>query len=60
MIQTDVFYAQPIVCKLITGHRDRYIQLDQASNMELDRVGYIAGTYLKPVSYVSDKAASYQ
>ena len=60
MIETDVFYARPIVCRMITGHRDRFIQLDQASNMHIDRSGYIEGTYLKPVSYVSNNAASYQ
>lgn len=59
MIETDVFYGRPIVCQMITGNRDLLIQLDQAGDSKLDRAGYIPGTYLKPISFVSNVAPAY-
>lgn len=61
MIHTDVYYGRPIVYKLTTSLRDKYITLDSW----MDPINYkqtnrdVPNTYLRPVSFVSDKAAVY-
>ena len=62
MIHTDKFYHQPTVFKMISC-LDTHITLDtctaQGRSLHLDNLGYVDGTYLKPVSYVSNDAAAY-
>ena len=63
MIQTDKYYNQPIVCKAISC-LDTHIQLDSVvtagdQGLQFDSLGYISGTFMKPVSYVSNNAAIY-
>ena len=63
MIHTDTRYARPVVYKMTTSLPDKYIQLDTwaTRNHIKDEPGaYLGYTYLKPVSYVSDKAATYE
>ena len=63
MIQTDKRYVRPDVYKKTTSLPDKYIQLDTwaTRNHIKDEPGAFLGyTYLKPVSYVSDKAATYE
>jgi len=61
MIHTDVYYGRPIVYKLTTSLRDKYITLDSW----MDPVNYkqtnrdVPNTYLRPVSFVSNDAAVY-
>ena len=62
MIQTDRYYNCPVVCKPISCVRD-YIQLDTPTWTSderyrvIDSRGYIRGTYMKVVSFVSNNAA---
>ena len=64
MIQTDTYYACPIVCKPISMH-NKAIQLDASAqlmderHMVIDKQGYLRGTYMKVVSFVSNNAAVY-
>ncbi len=63
MIHTDTRYVRPVVYKMTTSLPDKYIQLDTwaTRNHIKDEPGaYLGYTYLKPVSYVSDKAATYE
>lgn len=61
MIHTDVYYSRPVVYKLTTNLRDKYITLDswmhpinyKQTNMD------VPNTYLRPVSFVSNDAAVY-
>ena len=61
MIHTDVYYGRPVVYKLTTSLRDKYITLDSW----MDPLNYkqtnrdVANTYLRPVSFVSNDAAVY-
>ena len=61
MIHTDVYYGRPVVYKLTTSLRDKYITLDSW----MDPINYkqtnrdVANTYLRPVSFVSNDAAAY-
>ena len=61
MIHTDVYYGRPVVYKLTTNLRDKYITLDSW----MDPFNYkntgrtIPNTYLRPVSFVSNDAAVY-
>ena len=59
MIHTDKYYANPVVYSMITCNEDKYITLDTVLGTPTDRVGYLSGTYLKPVSYVSNDAPNY-
>ena len=62
MIQTDKYYSCPVVCKPISSVRE-YIQLDSCawSSDEryrvIDSQGYLRGTFMKVVSFVSNNAA---
>ena len=64
MIQTDKYYSCPVVCKPISMRNDT-IQLDACAQlmderqMVIDRQGYLRGTYLKVISFVSNNAAVY-
>ena len=61
MIHTDVYYGRPVVYKLTTSLRDKYITLDSW----MDPINYkqtnkdVVNTYLRPVSFVSNDAAVY-
>ena len=61
MIHTDKYYGRPVVYKLTTSLRDKYITLDSWE----DPINYeqtnrdVANTYLRPVSFVSSDAGSY-
>ena len=61
MIHTDVYYGRPVVYKLTTSLRDKYITLDSW----MEPINYkqtikdVANTYLRPVSFVSNDAAAY-
>jgi hypothetical protein len=59
MIHTDKYYANPTVHKIITCGRDKYITLDTTINAKYDAQGFLPGTYMKPVSFVSNNAAVY-
>jgi len=59
MIHTDKYYAQPTVYRMITCNKDRYITLDTVIGAKYDPSGYLSGTYLLPVSYVSSDAPNY-
>ena len=59
MIHTDKYYAQPTVYKIITCNKDKYITLDTVIGVKYDPSGYLPGTYLMPVSYVSSDAPNY-
>ena len=62
MIQTDKYYSCPVVCKPISATPE-YIQLDVSAWARderyrvIDSQGYLRGTYLKVVSFVSNNAA---
>ena len=63
MIQTDKHYHNPVVYKVISS-LDNHIQLDtviHAGDLGLvyDSLGYVSGTFMKPVSFVSNDAAVY-
>ena len=64
MIQTDKYYSCPVVCKPISCMNE-HIQLDACAqlmderDMVIDRQGYLRGTYMKVVSFVSNNAAVY-
>jgi len=63
MIQTDKYYHNPVVCKTISC-LDNHIQLDTVvtagdKGLVFDSLGYVSGTFMKPVSYVSNNAAVY-
>ena len=64
MIQTDKYYSCPVVCKPISCMNE-YIQLDASAWMRderdivLDSQGFIRGTYMKVVSFVSNNAPAY-
>ena len=64
MIQTDKYYSCPVVCKPISCMNE-YIQLDASAwmsderNSVIDSQGYIRGTYMKVVSFVSNNAPAY-
>jgi len=64
MIQTDKYYSCPVVCKPISC-KNEYIQLDASAwmsderNSVIDSQGYIRGTYMKVVSFVSNNAPVY-
>ena len=63
MIQTDKYYSCPVVCKPISCIRDT-VQLDMSAWFSderyrvIDSQGFIRGTYMKVVSYVSNNAAA--
>ena len=61
MIHTDVYYGRPVVYKLTTSLRDKYITLDSWMDPELYKQTNrdVPNTYLRPVSFVSNDAASY-
>lgn len=59
MIQTDKYYHRPVVCKNLSS-LDGRIQLDTHTGIDLDALGYISGTFMKPVSFVSNNAAIYE
>ena len=59
MIHTDKYYANPVVYRMVTCNEDKYITLDTGLGARPDRVGFLPGTYLKPVSYVSNDAPNY-
>ena len=63
MIQTDVCYDRPVVYKMITSCRDKYIQLDTwriaSSRIVEDTNISLGNTHLKPVSFVSNNAGVY-
>ena len=59
MIHTDKYYANPVVYRLITCNADRYIQLDTVVDAQYDSSGFLKGTYMRPVSFVSNNAAVY-
>ena len=59
MIHTDVYYDRPVVYKLTTSLRDKYITLDSwfdPFNYEQTNKD-VPNTYLRPVSFVSNDAA---
>ena len=61
MIHTDVYYGRPVVYKLTTSLRDKYITLDsweQPVNYKQTSKD-VPNTYLRPVSFVSNDAAVY-
>ena len=63
MIQTDKYYHQPVVCKNVSC-LDAFIQLDTCklagdNGLQYDVLGCVSGTFMKPVSYVSNNAAVY-
>ncbi len=61
MIHTDVYYVRPVVYKLTTNMRDKYITLDSwafpHNYKQTNRD--VPNTYLRPVSFVSNNAAVY-
>ena len=61
MIHTDLYYGRPVVYKLTTNLRDKYITLDSwkdpLSHEQTNQ--FVANTYLRPVSFVSNDAAVY-
>ena len=59
MIHTDKYYANPVVYKLITCNKDKLITLDTVADAQYDPSGFLKGTYMQPVSYVTNDAASY-
>ena len=59
MIQTDKYYHRPVVCRNLSS-LDGNIQLDTHGGIDFDAFGYITGTFMKPVSFVSNNAAIYQ
>ena len=61
MIHTDTYYIRPVVYKLTTNLRDKYITLDSwAFSYNYKQTNKdVTNTYLRPVSYMSDKAAVY-
>ena len=63
MIQTDTCYERPVVYKMITSNRDKYIQLDtfkfSSPLFPESSEKTLGNTHLKPVSFVSDNAAVY-
>ena len=64
MTQTDKYYSCPVVCKPISCVNE-CIQLDTSAwhrsdrDRLIDSRGYIRGTYMKVVSFVSNNAAVY-
>lgn len=56
MIQTDLHYSKPVVFKMTTCNRDKFIQLDTYGTIE----DILNHTHLKPVSYVSNDAGIYE
>ena len=61
MIHTDVYYGRPVVYKLTTSLRDKYITLDswtEPTNYK-QTSNTVVNTYLLPVSFVSNDAAVY-
>ena len=59
MIHTDKYYAKPTVFRMLTCNEDRYITLDTVFGVPIDPHGYLPGTYLQPVSFVSNDAPPY-
>lgn len=63
MIQTDTCYERPVVYKMITSGRDKYIQLDtwlySRARFNEHQDVCLSHTHLKPVSFVSNNAGSY-
>lgn len=63
MIQTDTCYERPVVYKMVTSNRDKYIQLDTfkfSSSLFPESADKVLGnTHLKPVSFVSNNAGVY-
>ena len=55
LIQTDKYYAKPVVFKITTCLKDNLIQLDTHGLI----IDTLRNTYMKPVSYVSNNAANY-
>ena len=60
MIHTDTHYSRPVVYKMTTSWPDKFIQLDTWENSLESPEKFLGNTFLKPVSFVSDKAASYE
>lgn len=61
MIQTDTCYNRPVVYKMVTSNRDKYIQLDTWGSPYVKETSetVLANTHLKPVSFVSNNAGVY-
>ena len=61
MIQTDTCYNRPVVYKMVTSNRDKYIQLDtwEKHNLKESSELVLGNTHLKPVSFVSNNAGVY-
>ena len=63
MLQTDKYYRQPTVFKLITALKERYIQLDTFDNVsdivDGSDARWVNNMHMRVVSYVSDNAAAY-
>jgi hypothetical protein len=62
MIHTDKYYVRPVVYKLTTSMRDKYITLDSwvMPGIYKQTNKDVPNTYLRPVSFVSNDAAVYQ
>jgi hypothetical protein len=59
MIHTDKYYANPVVYRMVTCGPDRYITLDTTFDAKHHAGEWLPGTYLIPVSYVSNDAPPY-
>ena len=61
MIQTDICYNRPVVYKMVTSNRDKYIQLDtwEFPTFKESSEYVLGNTHLKPVSFVSNNAGVY-
>ena len=61
MIHTDKYYAQPTVYKLTTCLDDKFLQLDTHGDVsKMNSItGKLGNTFMRPVSYVSNNAATY-
>ena len=61
MIHTDKYYAQPTVYKLTTSLDDKFLQLDTHGDVsKMNSItGKLGNTFMRPVSYVSNNAATY-
>ena len=62
MIHTDTHYSQPTVFELVTGLRDKTIQLDTHGDVSKwhNDFGRFGNTYMRVVSYVSNDATAYE
>ena len=61
MIHSDTHYGRPVVYKMTTSLPDKFIQLDTWENVQIESPDkFLGNTFLRPVSFVSDKAAVYE